>query len=180
MGLPRAGAQLAQNRHAFNTSRGEQIPFRTTTGRKVSLSAGRAPRVRGVTGTPPPPRGGHRVGIRRADVGGSKRRPAPYKALGRPAGAADRAGRGESSGDPRAQARERSATDSRGVRTRVARIPGSLLSRVWKKRSSPLSPLSLLPPTGDRARNSRGCRGCRGAPGAPGAPGKLPKGEQWP
>lgn len=90
-------------------------------------------------GTPPPPRASHRVGIRRADVGGSKRRSAPYKAL-RPAGAADRAERRESSGDPRAQAREPSTSDSRGVRAQVARIPSSLLYRVWKKQSLALQP----------------------------------------
>lgn len=115
----------------------------------MSRSAGRAPRVRGVTGTPPPPRASHRVGIRRADVGGSKRRSAPYKALG-PAGAADRAGLGESSGDPRAQATERSTTDKRGVRARLARISGSLLSLVWKK------PSSALPPAGDSTCYSSG------------------------
>lgn len=104
-------ALLAHSRHAFNTGYGEQVPFRTAIGCEVSRSARRAPRVRGVMGTPPPPRASHRVGIRRADVGGSKRRSAPYKALG-PAGAADRAGRGESSEDPRAQAGERSTADS--------------------------------------------------------------------
>lgn len=54
-----------------------------------------APRVRGSAGTPPPPpaRGrSHPVGFRRADVGGSKRLPAPYKAVWA-ARAGDRAAR---------------------------------------------------------------------------------------
>nr|XP_042135897.1 protein Wnt-11 isoform X2 [Peromyscus maniculatus bairdii] len=101
-------------------------------------------------GTPPPPRASHRVGSRRADVGGSKRRSEPYKALG-PPGAADRAGRRESSGDPRAQAREPGRARAASVRAPSARIPCAPLCRVWERLSYRRGPHSQLPRVAEAA-----------------------------
>lgn len=121
-------------------------------------------------GTPPPPRASHRVGIRRADVGGSKRRSAPYKAL-RPAGAADRAGRGESSVDSRAQAGEPSTVDSsRHPRPDCQDPQGSAARRLGKA-------VLAAPAGGDHTPSSRGRPGLRGTQGAP---EEYPEGKQWP
>lgn len=164
---------LALNRHAFNTSRGQQVPFRTTVECEVSSSARRAPRVPGVMGTPPPPSANHRVGIRRADVGGSKRQSAPYKALGLSApqivlgkGRARRVGerRSESGAQRRAI----------GFCSGIASIPPPprrLLCRVLRALSLP------LPPAGHRTHSSRGRPELRSTPDAQ---RERPKGEQWP
>ncbi|XP_075858438.1 protein Wnt-11 isoform X2 [Microcebus murinus] len=121
-------------------------------------------------GTPPPPPAcglSHPVGFRRADVGGSKRPPAPYKAVWA-AGAADRAGRRvelRRTGERRT--RELSAAQSspspRGTRA-GRRGPGSpaFLRRSFAKRApSPLAQPECARPGGNRARRSLGRPGQR-------------------